>query len=198
MARGLSKSFGTRQAVRDVSFEIAGGEIFAFLGSDGAGKSTLMRMLCTLTEPTAGRATVAGYDVAERPRAVRRRAALVLDDRTFELFRSLPEAPDVLFVDEPAEGFDPRNRAVLWHHLRRVRHEGTTVLLATSSMDDAEQADRIAIIDDGRVVALDTLAGLRAAAGRNDVFFHFTGHPIHPPGTDALGAARRFMTARRR
>lgn len=198
MARGLGKSFGLRQAVRGVSFEIAGGEIFAFLGSDGAGKSTIIRMLCTLTEPTAGRAAVAGFDVAERPRAVRRRAALVLDDPTFELFRALPDAPDVLFVDEPRGGFDPRTRAVLWHHMRRVRDEGTTVLFATSSIADAEQADRIAIIDDGHIVALDTPAALRATAGSHDVFVHFTGHLLRPHGGDALGAARRFMAAHRR
>jgi ABC-2 type transport system ATP-binding protein len=198
VARDLSKSFGLRVAVRGVSFEIASGETFAFLGPDGAGKSTIIRMLGTLTEPTAGWAAVAGYDVAERPRAVRRRASLVLDDRTFEIFRALADAPEVLFVDEPAGGFNPKTRAVLWHHMRRVRDEGTTVLFATSSMADAVQADRLAIVDRGRIVALDTPAALRATAGSRDLFFHFTGHPLHPNGADALGAARRFMAARGR
>lgn len=196
-ARDLSKSFGLRQAVRGVTFEVACGEIFAFLGPDGAGKSTIIRMLCTLTEPTGGRAAVAGYDVAQRPRAVRRRAALVSEDRALEILRSLPQAPEVLFVDEPRRGFDLRTRAGLWHDLRRVRDEGTTVLFTTSSMDDAEEADRIAIIDDGRLVALDTPAALKATAGSDDVLFHFTGHPIRSSGGDELGAARRFMAAHR-
>ena len=193
-ARDLRKSFGLKAAVRGVSFEVAGGEIFAFLGPDGAGKSTIIRMLCTLTEPTGGRAAVAGYDVVGRPRAVRRRAALVSESRAVEILRALPHAPEVLFVDEPRQGFDLTSRAGLWDDLRRVRDEGTTVLVTTTSFDEAEQADRIAIIDDGRIVALDTPAALRAAAGSNEVFFHLTGHPIRSPGGDALGAARRFMT----
>lgn len=197
VVRDLSKSFGLRPAVRSVSFEVAGGEIFAFLGPDGAGKSTIIRMLCTLTEPTGGRAAVAGYDIAQRPRAVRRRAALVSEDRALEILRALPHTPDVLFVDEPRSGFDFRTRAGLWHDLRRVRDEGTTVLFTTSSIDEAERADRIAIIDAGRIMALDTPAALRATAGSDDVFFHFTGHPIRPPGGDGLGAARRFMAAHR-
>jgi len=196
-ARELSKSFGPIRAVQDVSFEVAWGEIFAFLGPDGAGKSTIIRMLGTLAEPTGGRAVVAGYDVVERPRAVRRRAGLVSDDRALEIFRALPQAPDVLFVDEPRTGFDPGIRAGLWHDLRRVRDEGSAVLLTTSSMDEAERADRIAIIEDGRIVALDSPTALKAKAGADDVFLHFAGRPIGPHGGDELGAARRFIAARR-
>jgi ABC-2 type transport system ATP-binding protein len=197
VAHDLSKSFGPIQAVRGVSFEVAGGEIFAFLGPDDAGKSTIIRMLCTLTEPTGGRAAVAGYDIAQRPRAVRRRAALVSEDRALEILRALPSTRDVLFVDEPRSGFDLRTRAGLWHDLRRLRDEGTTVIFTTSSVNEAEQADRIAIIDAGRIVALDTPAGLRATAGGDDVFRHFAGYPIRPARGDELGAARRFIAARR-
>lgn len=201
-ASDLSKSFGPVEAVRGVSFEVARGEIFAFLGSNGAGKSTIVRMLCALTQPTGGRVAVAGYDVVERPRAVRRRVGLVTHSEAMPL-----HTPEVLFLDEPTLGSGFRTRADLWHDMRRVRDEGATVLFATSSVDDAEQADRIAIIDDGRVAALGTPAALKAAvplwragvrpAALDDVFFHVTGRPIRPHG-DELGAARRFMAAHRR
>ncbi len=178
----LSKTFGSVTAVQGVSFEVARGEIFALLGSEGAGKSTILRMLCTLTVPTGGRAAVAGYDVVERPRAVRRRVGLVTGGETMRA-----PVPEVLFLDEPAAGSDAAGRAGLWHDLRRLRDDGVTVVFTTSSLDDAQHADRIAVIDDGRVAALGTPAALRA--GR-------PGWPLRAPG-DELGAARRFMAAHR-
>lgn len=176
----LSKSFRPVPAVQGVSFEINRGEIFALLGAEGAGKSTIVRMLCTLTEPSGGRATVAGYDVVERPRAVRRRVGLVSGEEAMQL-----PVPEVLFLDEPAAGRDSAGRARLWHDIRRLRDEGATVVLATSSVDDAEQADRVAILDEGRVTAVASPAGLRAA---------MPGWPVRRPG-DELGAARRFMAS---
>lgn len=196
----LSKSFGPVEAVQGVSFEVARGEIFALLGPSGAGKSTIIGMLCALTEPTGGRATVAGYDVVERTRAVRRRVRLVTGGESM-----LRRPPAVLFLDEPEVVSDPAGRADLWHDIRRIRDEGATVVLATSSVHDAEQADRIAIIDEGRVAAVGTPAGLKAAvpsppaggrpAALDDVFSHFTGGPLQG---DGLGAARRFMSSHRR
>jgi ABC-type multidrug transport system ATPase subunit len=180
----LSKSFGAVPAVQGVSFEVNRGEIFALLGAEGAGKSTIVRMLCTLTEPSGGRATVAGYDVVARPRAVRRRVGLVSGEEAMQV-----PVPEVLFLDEPAAGADSAGRARLWHDIRGLRDEGATVVFATSSVDDAEQADRVAILDGGRVTAVASAAGLRAAVPG--------GWPFWRPG-DELGAARRFIAAHQR
>ena len=203
VACDLSWRFGPFDAVRGVTFEVARGEVFSLLGSEGAGKSTILLMLCTLTHPSGGRAAVSGYDVAEQPGAVRRRVALVsageLLDGPLAAQGFRVHVPDVLCLDEPTEGLDPRARTHLWRAVRRLQVQGTTVMFATSSIDDAGQADRIAIIDAGRIVALDTPARLRAtagsAAGLDDAFIHFTGCPLRPAG-DALGAARRFMARR--
>jgi ABC-2 type transport system ATP-binding protein len=80
----LTKRFGERVAVDDVSFSVAAGEVFGFLGPNGAGKSTTINMLCTLAQPTAGHVTIAGFDVAERPKAVRRNIGLVFQDQTLD------------------------------------------------------------------------------------------------------------------
>ena len=220
--RRLGKRFGDFDAVSDVSFSVADGEVFAFLGPNGAGKSTTIKMLCTLALPTSGSATVAGFDVATRAKAVRRHIGLVfqeqtLDDqltanenlrfhavlyrvprdevdsrirhvlelvdladrgndlvstfsggmaRRLEIARALLHTPDVLFLDEPTIGLDPQTRALMWEDVLRMRRdEGVTVFLTTHYMDEAEYADRIAIIDHGRIVALDTPADLKAAIG---------------------------------
>ena len=223
---GLSKSFGELEAVREVSFEVGRQEVFAFLGPNGAGKSTTIKMLCTLTEPTAGRASIAGFDVATQAGAVRRHIGLVfqeqtLDDqltaeenlrfhavlygvasaqvpthieralelvdlterrsdlvstfsggmaRRLEIARGLLHAPTVLFLDEPTVGLDPQTRARIWQDVRRLRDsQGVTVFFSTHYMDEAEYADRIAIIDHGRIVAIDTPAALKAAVGKDVV-----------------------------
>jgi ABC-2 type transport system ATP-binding protein len=223
---GLVKRFDDFEAVSDVSFSVSAGEVFAFLGPNGAGKSTTIKMLCTLALPTSGYATVAGFDVATRAKAVRRHIGLVfqeqtLDDqltanenlrfhavlyrvprsevesriryvlelvdladrgndlvstfsggmaRRLEIARALLHTPDVLFLDEPTIGLDPQTRALMWEDVLRMRRdEGVTVFLTTHYMDEAKYADRIAIIDEGRIVALDTPANLKAAVGADAV-----------------------------
>ena len=223
---GLGKRFGDLEAVVDVSFAVRPGEVFAFLGPNGAGKSTTIKMLCTLARPTGGRASVAGFDVATSPRAVRARIGLVFQDQTLdeqltaeenlrfhavlygvprdevdgriarvldlvdladrrtslvstfsggmarrlEIARALLHTPQVLFLDEPTVGLDPQTRVRMWEDVRRLRdEEGVTIFLTTHYMDEAEYADRIAIIDHGRIVALDTPAALKARVGRDVV-----------------------------
>ncbi len=222
----LTKNFGEFTAVDGISFQVMKGEVFAFLGPNGAGKSTTINVLCTLARPTSGHVRVAGIDVAERPKAVRRRIGLVfqeqtLDDqltaqenlrfhavlyrvpsgevdqriarvldlvdlsdrrydlvsefsggmaRRLEIARALMHVPSVLFLDEPTIGLDPQTRALMWKDVLRLRDEsGVTVFLTTHYMDEAEYADRIAIIDHGKIVALDTPKALKAAVGADTV-----------------------------
>jgi ABC-2 type transport system ATP-binding protein len=223
---GLAKRFGEIEAVAGITFDVGAGEIFAFLGPNGAGKSTTIKMLCTLLRPTAGRATVAGHDVARDPKAARAAIGLVFQDRTLdeqltaeenlafhgalygiprremvqrservlgmvglldrrgdkvstfsggmarrlEIARGLMHAPTVLFLDEPTIGLDPQTRAKIWDDVRRLREEeGVTVFMTTHYMDEAEYADRIAIIDRGRIVAMGSPAELKAAVGLDTV-----------------------------
>jgi ABC-2 type transport system ATP-binding protein len=236
---GLSKHYGPVEAVRTVTFQVAPREVFAFLGPNGAGKSTTIRMLCTLTRPSAGQARVGGWDVARQPRAVRRSIGLVFQDQTLdeqltaeenlrfhavlygvprdqvgrrldrvfelvdltsrrrdlvstysggmarrlEIARALLHTPDVLFLDEPTVGLDPQTRTRMWEDVLRLRdEEGAAVFFTTHYMDEAEYADRIAIIDHGSIVALDTPAALKAAVGADTVHLR--------TADDATAAAR--------
>jgi ABC-2 type transport system ATP-binding protein len=222
----LSKRYGAIEAVRDVSFSIERGEVFAFLGPNGAGKTTTVRMLCTLTRPSGGHASVAGFDVARQPEAVRRRIGLVfqeqtLDDRltaeqnlrfhavlyhvpraqveerigrvlrlvaledrrhdlvsTFsggmarrlEIARGMLHTPAVLFLDEPTVGLDPQTRTLVWEDVLRLRREEqTTIFLTTHYMDEAEYADRVAIIDHGLIVATGTPDELKRQVGEDTI-----------------------------
>jgi ABC-2 type transport system ATP-binding protein len=218
----LSKHFGALQAVKDVSFQVDEGEIFGFLGPNGAGKTTTINMLCTLLKPTAGRATVDGYDVAKQRSQVRHAIGLVfqestLDDyltaeqnllfhayayaipreireprlkelldlvelwerrkgristysggmkRRLEIARGLLHHPKVLFLDEPTLGLDPQTRRTIWAHIRELRQrENLTIFMTTHYMDEAENCDRIAIIDNGSIVAMNTPDRLKDAVG---------------------------------
>jgi ABC-2 type transport system ATP-binding protein len=218
----LGRSFGELEAVKDVSFAVAEDEVFGFLGPNGAGKTTTISMLCTLLRPSAGTATVNGFNIVEQRSDVRRSIGLVfqqttLDDaltaeqnlrfhayaygvaadvrerrlrellslvelwdrrgdrvRTFsggmkrrlEIARGLLHHPRVLFLDEPTVGLDPQTRRRIWDYLAHLRmREGLTIFMTTHYMDEAEQCDRIAVIDHGEIVALDTPAGLKAAVG---------------------------------
>ena len=222
----LSKRYGDVQAVREVSFSIGRGEVFAFLGPNGAGKTTTVKMLCTLARPSGGRASVAGFDVARQPKAVRRRIGLVfqeqtLDDRLtaeqnlrfhavlyhvphaqveqridrvlrlvaledrrhdlvsafsggmarrLEIARGMLHTPSVLFLDEPTVGLDPQTRALVWEDVLRMRREEqATIFLTTHYMDEAEYADRIAIIDHGQIVATGTPGELKSQVGADTV-----------------------------
>ncbi|SHN26190.1 ATP-binding cassette domain-containing protein [Cryptosporangium aurantiacum] len=248
-AEGLTKRFGTVQALDGVDLAIPAGTVYALLGPNGAGKSTTIRVLATLLRPDAGRATVAGFDVVDQAEEVRHRIGLAgqyaaVDElltgaanlrlvgrlsrltrrearrradelierfdlvavadklvrtysggtrRRLDLAASLLVAPDVLFLDEPTTGLDPRNRAVMWDLIRELVAEGTTVLLSTQYLEEADRlAGRIAVIDQGRVVADGTPAELKATVSgeRIDVVV------VHPDGIPvAVDVLRRVTDA---
>jgi ABC-2 type transport system ATP-binding protein len=199
-----------------VDFEVARGSIFALLGSNGAGKTTVVNILSTLLKADAGTATVAGFDVARHPSNVRESISLtgqfaavdeiltgrenlvlvarlrrvkdpgqVADDllarfqltdaatrrvatysggmrRRLDIAMSLIGNPPVIFLDEPTAGLDPQARLEVWHTVKELAGQGTTVLLTTQYLDEAEQlADRIAILQEGRIIANGTLAELK-------------------------------------
>jgi ABC-2 type transport system ATP-binding protein len=226
---GLRKSFGSFEAVKGISFEVAPGETFGFLGPNGAGKSTTISMLCTLTKPSGGRALVDGFDVVTHRTEVRRRIGLVFQDttlddyltaeenlrfhaelygvrrdvidermrkvlemvglwerrksivRTFsggmkrrlEIGRGLLHSPRVLFLDEPTVGLDPQTRASIWEYINELKSRETiTIFLTTHYMDEAENCDRIAIIDNGEIVRIDTPEALKASVGQDRVELH--------------------------
>ena len=220
---GLTKRFGDFTAVDGISFDVAEGEIFGFLGPNGAGKTTTLMMLVTLLDPTAGTATVNGYDIASQKDDVRRSIGIVFQDpsldeeltaaenmdfhgrlygvpkaerrqridelldlvglasrrddlvktfsggmrRRLEIARGLLHAPKVLFLDEPTLGLDPQTRNHVWDYIERLRRErNVTVVITTHYMDEADKlADRIAIIDHGQIIALDTSDALKALIG---------------------------------
>jgi ABC-2 type transport system ATP-binding protein len=221
-ASGLVKRFKEIEAVKGIDLDVRGGEIFGFLGPNGAGKTTTISILCTLLRPTAGQATVAGFDVDKAPAQVRSRIGLVFQDpsldqeltarenllfhafiyavpaaerkgridtvlemvelsdrassrvkdfsggmrRRLEIARGMLHTPQVLFLDEPTIGLDPQTRSHIWAYLRRLRDEiGVTLFMTTHYMDEAEECDRIAIIDHGTIVAQGTPAELKAMVG---------------------------------
>jgi ABC-2 type transport system ATP-binding protein len=213
----LEKSFGEVEVLRGVDFEVGRGSIFALLGSNGAGKTTVVRILSTLLRADAGAVGVDGFDVAAQPAKVRGSISLTgqfaavdeiltgrenlvlvarlrhlkdagtIADRLLERF-SLTEAagrrvstysggmrrrldiamslignPPVIFLDEPTTGLDPQARLEVWQAVRELAGHGTTVLLTTQYLEEAEQlADRIAILHGGRIIVDGTLAELRA------------------------------------
>jgi len=225
----LTKCFGTFKAVDAISFSVAKGEIFGFLGANGAGKTTAIRMLCGLSRPTSGAATVAGFDVARRPEDVKRsigymsqRFALFEDLKVWEnirlfagiygvpekeirdrtdalltrlgfmderdtLVRSLPlgwkqklafsvsivHEPKIVFLDEPTGGVDPAARRRFWELIYEAAERGITVFVTTHYMDEAEYCDRVSIMVDGRIEALDAPRRLKSqfeAASMDEVF----------------------------
>jgi ABC-2 type transport system ATP-binding protein len=224
--RGLEKRYGDLEAVRGIDLDVRRGETFGFLGPNGAGKTTTISMLCTLVTPTAGTATVAGYDIVRERDDVRRSIGLVFQDTTLdsyltaernlrfhaelygvpreqidprlhevmdivglwdrkdskvleysggmmrrlEIARGLLHFPRVLFLDEPTVGLDPQTRSHIWTYINELkRREDITIFLTTHYMDEAENCDRIAIIDHGGIVALDTPEALKASIGEDRV-----------------------------
>jgi ABC-2 type transport system ATP-binding protein len=224
--RGLVKRYGEVEAVRGIDFDVTAGETFGFLGPNGAGKSTTIGVLCTLVRPSAGRATVAGHDVATERDDVRRNIGLVFQDTTLdgyltaeqnlrlhaelygvpraavpgrmrqvlemvglwerrasrvqtfsggmkrrlEIARGLLHSPRVLFLDEPTVGLDPQTRSSIWGYIRELKaREDITIFLTTHYMDEAEYCERIAIMDRGQIVVLDTPEALKASVGRDRV-----------------------------
>ena len=218
----LSKKFGSLTAVDGITFSVAEGGIFGFLGPNGAGKTTTINILCTLLRPTAGRASVNGYDVVKQRRMVQRSIGLVFQDptldeyltaeqnlrfhayaygvprdvrekritelfdlvelqdrrkskvstysggmkRRLEIARGLLHRPQVLFLDEPTLGLDPQTRRRIWEYIHTLRQQNNlTIFLTTHYMDEAENCDRISVIDNGRIIAMDTPDRLKDAVG---------------------------------
>ena len=213
---GLTRSYGDKAVLRGVELSVPSGTIFALLGSNGAGKTTAVRILSTLLKADGGTATVNGCDVAADPAGVRRSISLtgqfaavdeiltgrenlvliarlrrlkdtgaIADDllarfdltdaarrrvstysggmrRRLDIAMSLIGNPSVLFLDEPTTGLDPQARREVWATVRELAGRGTTVLLTTQYLDEAEQlADRIAILHEGRIIANGALAELK-------------------------------------
>lgn len=228
--RQLSKHFGNFKAVDAISFEVEAGEIFGFLGANGAGKTTAMRLLCGLSTPTAGMATVAGFDVYKETENIKKNigymsqrfslyedltvlenirfyagiyglsnqqikdktALLVeqlgLEQESRKLVASLPlgwkqklafsvavlHQPRVVFLDEPTGGVDPITRRQFWDLIYQAAAQGMTIFVTTHYMDEAEYCDRISIMVDGRIEALDTPARLKQQFGvssMDEVFY---------------------------
>jgi ABC-2 type transport system ATP-binding protein len=214
--QGLEKFYKELHVLRGVDFDVASGGILALLGSNGAGKTTIVRILSTLLRPDAGTATVNGFDVTTHPLQVRESISLtgqfaavdeilsgrenlvlvaklrhlkdpgaVADDllgrfnlaeagsrkvstysggmrRRLDIAMSLIGQPKVIFLDEPTTGLDPEARIEVWQVVKELARQGTTVLLTTQHLDEAEQlADRIAILHEGRIIANGTLAELK-------------------------------------
>ena len=213
---GIEKSFKDLHVLRGVDFEVAPGSIFALLGSNGAGKTTIVKILSTLLKADAGSAAVEGFDVATEPLKVRQSISLtgqfaavdevlsgkenlvlvaklrhlknpgeIADEllaqfslteagsrkvasysggmrRRLDIAMSLIGNPQVIFLDEPTTGLDPEARLEVWQIVKNLAKQGTTVLLTTQYLDEAEQlADRIAILHEGRIIANGTLTELK-------------------------------------
>jgi ABC-2 type transport system ATP-binding protein len=213
---GLQKSYKQHQVLKGVDFEVEKGSIFALLGSNGAGKTTVVKILTTLLKQDSGTATVNGYDVASKPDHVRQAISLtgqfaavdeiltgrenlimiaklrylknprqVADDlltrfgitdaadrrastysggmrRRLDIALSLVGKPEIIFLDEPTTGLDPEARIEVWKIVKELADGGTTVLLTTQYLEEAEQlADRIAILHEGKIIASGTLSDLK-------------------------------------
>ena len=213
---GLQKSYNKLHVLKGVDFEVEKGNIFALLGSNGAGKTTIVKILTTLLKQDSGTVTVNGFDVAAEPDHVRQSISLtgqfaavdeiltgrenlimiarlrhldntrqVADDllnrfgltdaadrrvstysggmrRRLDIAMSLIGKPQLIFLDEPTNGLDPEARIEVWKTVKELANNGTTILLTTQYLEEAEQlADRIAILHEGRIIANGTLADLK-------------------------------------
>ena len=225
VAEGLVREFDGLTAVDEIDLHIRRGEIYGFLGPNGAGKTTTVRVLCTLLAPTAGRAVVAGYDVATQPDKVRLRIGVALQEaaldpkqtgiellrlqgklyglsrreieqrlvelgrlidigdalgrridtysggmkRRLDLAAALVHNPEVLFLDEPTTGLDPVSRAAMWEEVRRLNRElDMTIFLTTQYLEEADElADRVGIMNGGRIVAEGTPDDLKRSVGND-------------------------------
>lgn len=229
-ARELTKKFGDFTATNKVSFDVYAGEIFGFLGANGAGKTTAMRMLCGLSTPTSGDATIAGYDVYRHTEQIKKHIGymsqkfslyedltivenirffggiygmslkqikqkteqlihrLGLENETKKLVGSLPlgwkqkiafsvaifHNPKIVFLDEPTGGVDPITRRQFWDLIYDAADNGITVFVTTHYMDEAEYCNRVSIMVDGIIEALDTPHQLKQqheADSMDEVFY---------------------------
>lgn len=220
-ANKLTKRFGDFTAVDQISFDVYKGEIFGFLGANGAGKTTAMRMLCGLSLPTSGEATVAGYDVYKENEKIKKSIGYMsqkfslyedltvkenmqfyggiyhmtdkfIKDKTETILEqlhlkkeanvlvgSLPlgwkqklafsvaifHEPGIVFLDEPTGGVDPVTRREFWNMIYQAADRGTTVFVTTHYMDEAEYCNRVSIMVDGKIEALDPPSQLKKTYG---------------------------------
>lgn len=228
--RDLTKKFGDFTAVDHISFDVAKGEIFGFLGANGAGKTTAMRILCGLSLPTSGDGTVAGFDIRTGQEEIKKHIGYMsqrftlypdlkvcenielfggiygLNDRQIEEKRrsmlqrlALEEVsnmyvkemplgwkqklafsiamihdPEILFLDEPTGGVDPKTRRNFWDMINEAAESGITVFVTTHYMDEAEYCDRVSIMVDGRIEDLDSPVALKKKYGSKDMDGVFT------------------------
>ncbi len=225
----LTKTFGSFTAVDAISFNVAAGEVFGFLGANGAGKTTALKMLTGLLKPSSGTASVAGFDVGRHPEQVKRRIGymsqkfslyedltvrenirlyggiyglhrsdiknktkvllqkLQLEPYADQLVAGLPlgwrqklsfsvallHEPRIVFLDEPTSGVDPLTRRQFWDMIYEAAHTGVTLMVTTHYMDEAEYCDRVSIMVDGKIEALDTPRNMKKtfdAADMDTVF----------------------------
>lgn len=213
----LTKTFGDFTAVNNISFEVAKGEIFGFLGANGAGKTTAIKMLIGISKPSSGEATVAGFDIAKQSEMVKKNigymsqkfslyddltikenirffggiyglsrkeikektavliAELELEEVANQLVGALPlgwkqklsfsvallHEPKIIFLDEPTGGVDPITRRQFWEMIYAQSHKGTTIFVTTHYMDEAEYCDRVSIMVEGKIEALDSPKNLK-------------------------------------
>lgn len=228
--RGLTKVFGNFTAVDHISFDVAKGEIFGFLGANGAGKTTAMRILCGLSRPTAGTGTVAGFDIRTGQEEIKKHigymsqrfslypdlkvsenielfggiyglsdkqiaekeqsmlARLGLEEAAGMFVKDIPlgwkqklafsiamiHDPEILFLDEPTGGVDPKTRRNFWDMINESAKNGVTVFVTTHYMDEAEYCDRVSIMVDGRIEDLDSPAALKQKYGVENMDGVFT------------------------
>lgn len=228
--RGLTKKFGDFTAVDHISFDVAKGEIFGFLGANGAGKTTAMRILCGLSLPTSGDGTVAGFDIRTGQEEIKKHIGYMsqrftlypdlkvcenielfggiygLNDRQIEEKRrsmlqrlgldevsnmyvkemplgwkqklafsiAMIHDPEILFLDEPTGGVDPKTRRNFWDMINEAAESGITVFVTTHYMDEAEYCDRVSIMVDGRIEDLDSPVALKEKYGAKDMDGVFT------------------------
>jgi ABC-2 type transport system ATP-binding protein len=230
VCKDLTKQFGDFKAVDKISFEVSEGEIFGFLGANGAGKTTAMRILCGLSYPTSGQASVAGFDVYKQQEKIKKNIGYMsqkfslydnltileniefyggvygvsrpeIKERSTELVKTLgleKEAkklvgglplgwkqklafsvavfhrPKIVFLDEPTGGVDPITRRQFWDMIYEAAANGITVFVTTHYMDEAEYCNRISIMVDGRVEAIDSPAELKKSfntTSMDEVFY---------------------------
>lgn len=221
----LTRTFGQFTAVNAITFDVREGEIFGFLGANGAGKTTALKMLTGLLTPTSGKAMVAGYDVWRQPEQVKRRIGYMsqkfslyedltvrenirlfggiyglrmadIKTKTARLLEKLhlePEAdklvgslplgwkqklafsvallhdPKIVFLDEPTSGVDPITRRQFWELIYEAAHTGVTLMVTTHYMEEAEYCNRVSMMVDGKIEALDTPRNLKTTFGAENM-----------------------------
>ncbi|MEY2402205.1 MAG: type transport system ATP-binding protein [Ilumatobacteraceae bacterium] len=244
-ASGLGKRFGDLWALRNLDLHVAPGTVLGLLGHNGAGKTTAIRILTTLSQPTEGSATVAGFDVVHQSKQVRGRIGVASQQSTvdglmsgrlnlltigrlrgmskaaakqrgdellqqldltdfanalvktysggmrrrLDVAASLMGSPEVLFLDEPTTGLDPRSRGDLWQMLADLVREGTTILLTTQYLEEADRmADDIVVLDHGQTVAHGTPEDLKARIGDDRIDVKVAAATELVPAASALSA----------